>query len=75
MGMGKFYKAQTPNGKEMVKMFNKFCDLTNRDANTIGVHRGVYCKGHLAEFLHEQWKDTFIQWQKLHPKRDRTEGQ
>ena len=66
MGIGKFYKAQTPNGKEMVKIFKMFCDLTNRDANTIGVYLDIYSEGCLAD-LHKHWKDTFIQWQKCHP--------
>ena len=40
--MGKFYRARAPNGKAMLKMFKKFCDLTNRDANVIVVYFGVY---------------------------------
>jgi hypothetical protein len=45
----------------MVKMFKNFCDLPNRDSNAIVVYFGIYSKGFLAEFLHEHWKDTFIQ--------------
>jgi len=70
-GTGKFYKAQTPNGKEMVKMFKKLCDLNDRDVNVIVVYFGIYSEGRLAEFLHK-WKDTFIQWQKHHPNQDGT---
>jgi hypothetical protein len=66
-GTGKFYKAQTPNGKAMVKMFRRFCDLTDRDASAIVVYFGVYSERRLAEFLHDHWKDTFTQWQKRHP--------
>jgi hypothetical protein len=51
-GMGKFYKTQTPNRKEMVKMFKRFCDLTDRDASAIVVYFGVYSEAHLAEFLY-----------------------
>jgi hypothetical protein len=72
-GNGKFYRAQTPNGKKMVKMFRRFCDLTDRDANVIVMYFGVYSKARLAEFLHDHWKDTFTQWQKRHPNRDGTE--
>jgi hypothetical protein len=57
----------------MVKMFSKFCELTNWDASAIIVYFGVYSKGKLAEFLHEHLTDTFVQWQKYHPHRDRTE--
>ena len=66
-GTGKFYKAQTRNGKAMVKMFRRFYDLTDHNASTIVVYFGVYSKGRLAEFLHDHWKDTFTQWQKCHP--------
>ena len=72
-GTGKFYKAQTPNGKAMVKMFRRFCDLSDQDANAIVVYFGVYCEKRLAEFSHDHWKDTFTQWQKRHPNRDGTE--
>jgi hypothetical protein len=72
-GMGKFYKAQTPNGKNMVKMFKTFCDHTDRDANTIVMYFGIYSKASLAEFLHDHWKVTFTQWQKRHPNQDSTE--
>ena len=51
--MGKFYKAQTLNKKEMVKRFKRFCDLTDRDASAIVVYFGVYSKACLAKFLHE----------------------
>ena len=60
-GTGKFYKAQTPNGKAMVKRFKRFCDLTDCDASAIVVYFGVYSEGRLAEFLHDHWKDTFTQ--------------
>jgi hypothetical protein len=57
----------------MVKMFRRFCDLTDRNASAIVVYFGVYSEGRLAEFLHDHWKDTFTQWQKCHPNRDGTE--
>ena len=63
-GIGKLYKAQTPTRKEMVNTFGRFCDLTHRDTNAIVMYFGVYSKTHLAEFLHEHWKDILIQWQK-----------
>jgi hypothetical protein len=72
-GLAKIYKAQTPNGKAMVKMFRRFCDLTDRDASAIVVYFGVYSESRLAEFLHDHWKDTFTQWQKRHPNQDGTE--
>jgi hypothetical protein len=72
-GTGKFYKPQTPNGKAMAKMFRRFCDLAERDANAIVVYFGVYSEGHLADFLHTHWKDTFTQGQKRHPNQDGTE--
>ena len=31
-GIGKFYKDQTPNGKVVVRIFKKSCDLADRDA-------------------------------------------
>ena len=40
--MGKFYKAQTPSNKMMVKMFRRFCDLTEQDTNAIIMYFGVY---------------------------------
>jgi hypothetical protein len=70
VGTGKFYKAQTPNGKKMVKMFKRFCDLTDHDANAIVMYFGIYSKACLAEFLHDHWKDTFTQWQERHPNQD-----
>ena len=73
VGTGKFYKPQALNRKAMVNMFKKFCDLNDRDANAIVVYFGIYSKGCLAEFLHEHWKDTFIKWQRQHPKRDSPE--
>ena len=73
VGMGKFYKAQTPNRKQMVKMFRRYCDLTDHDTNAIIMYFGVYSKARLAEFLHGHWKDTFTQWQKRNPNRDGTE--
>jgi hypothetical protein len=72
-GNGNFYKAQTLNGKTMVKMFRRFCDLTDQDTNAIVVYFGVYSEARLAEFLHDHWKDTFTQWQKRYPNRDGTE--
>ena len=60
-GTGKFYNAQTPSGKQMVKMFKRLCDLTDRDANAIVLYFGIYSKAGLAEFLHDHWKDTFTQ--------------
>jgi len=72
-GTGKFYMAQTPNGKAMVKMFKRFCDPPDQDASAIVVYFGVYSEGCLAEFLHDHWKDNFTQWQKHHPNRDGTE--
>ena len=57
----------------MVKMFRRFCNLTDCDANAIVMYFNVYSKAHLAEFLHDHWKDTFTQWQKHHPNRDGTE--
>jgi len=73
VGTGKFYKALTPNGKVMVKMFTKFSDLTDHNASTIVVYFGIYSEGRLAEFLHDHRKDTFTQWQKPHPNREGTE--
>jgi len=52
-GNGKFYKAQTPNGKTIVKMFRRSCDLTDHDADTIVVYFGKYIEAHLAEFHHD----------------------
>jgi hypothetical protein len=72
-GMGKFYKAQTPNWIKMVKMFKRFCDLTDCDADMIVVYFGIYSEARLADFLHDHWKDTFTQWQKRHPNQDGTE--
>jgi hypothetical protein len=73
MGMGKFYKAMTLNRKKMVMMFKRFCDLTDHDANAIVMYFGINSKAHLTEFLHDQWKDTFTQWQKRRPNQDSTE--
>jgi hypothetical protein len=72
-GTLKYYKPQTPNGKIMVKMFCRFCDLTMKDANAIVIYFGVCAVKHLAAFQQDHWKDTFIQWQKRHPNRDVTE--
>jgi hypothetical protein len=69
-GNGKFYKAQTPNGKKMVKMFQRSCDLSDCDPNVIVMYFSVYSKARFAEFLHDHWKDTFTQWQERHPNRD-----
>ena len=71
--MGKFYKTQTQNMNQMVKMFKRFCDLTDCDANTIVMYFGVYSEACLAEFLHDHWKNTFTQWQKRLPTIDGTE--
>ena len=46
-GTGKFYKAQTQNGKKMVKMFKRCCDLTDRDTNAIVVYFGIYSEASL----------------------------
>ena len=51
----------------MVKMFRRFCDLTDQDANAIVMYFGIYSEAHLAEFLNDHWKDTFTQWQKCYP--------
>jgi hypothetical protein len=72
-GTGKFYKAQTPNVKKMVKMFERFCNLTDHDANMIVMYFGIYSEARLAEFLHDHWKDTFTQSQKRHPNQEGTE--
>jgi hypothetical protein len=58
-GMGEFYTAQTPNGRQLVKMFRRFGGLTEHDANVIVVYFGIYSKALFAEFLHDHWKDTF----------------
>jgi hypothetical protein len=49
-GMGKFYSLQTPRGKNMAKMFRRFCDLPKRDANAIVVYFGIYSVARLAAF-------------------------
>ena len=72
-GTGKFYRPQTPRGKNMAKMFRHFCDLPKRDANAIVVYFGVYSVARLAAFQQDHWKDTFAQWQKRHPNQDGTE--
>ena len=72
-GTGKFYSPQTSRGKNMAKMFRRFCDLPKRDANAIVVYFGVYSAARLAAFQQDHWKDTFAQWQKRHPNRDGTE--
>lgn len=66
VGMGKFYKSQTPNGKAMVKMFKKLCNFPYLVTNIV-VYFGVFIKGFLAEFLCTLWKDMFTQWQNCHP--------
>jgi hypothetical protein len=71
-GTGKYYVPQTPKGKEMVKMFRRFCDLPAKDAGAIVVYFGVYNVEQLAAFKQDHWKDTFAQWQKWHPNRDGT---
>lgn len=58
-GTGKFYKPQTPHGKEMTKMFCHFCDLAEQDVNAIVVYFGVYSFAHLATFQQDHRKDTF----------------
>jgi hypothetical protein len=56
-----------PRGKAMAKMFCRFCNLTEQDANAIVVYFGVYSVAYLAKFQQDHWKDTFAQWQKRHP--------
>ena len=66
-GTGKFYSPQTSGGKNMAKMFRRFCDLPKCDANAIVVYFGVYSVARLTMFQKDHWKDTFAQWQKRHP--------
>jgi len=73
VGTDKFYKPQTPRGKAMAKVFCRFCDLAEQDADAIVVYFGVYSVARLAAFQQDHWKDTFAQWQKRHPNRDSTE--
>ena len=73
VGMGKFYKPQTPHGKAMARMLCCFCNLAEQDANAIVVYFSIYSVAHLAAFHQHHWKDTFAQWQKRHPNRDNTE--
>ncbi len=72
-GTGKYYVPQTPKGKEMAKMFRRFCDLPAKDAGAIVVYFGVSNVERLAAFKQDHWKDTFSQWQKRHPNRDGSE--
>jgi hypothetical protein len=69
-GTGKYYVPQTPKGKEMAKMFCRFCNLPAKDAGAIVVYFGVCSVERLAAFKQDNWKDTFAQWQKRHPNRD-----